>query len=70
MRRGYTAAIEHQRSKTEDIAVPADAPPLFIAFANDDELAVEPGLALYSAWRAADHAVELHIYAQEVTASA
>jgi acetyl esterase/lipase len=48
----------------EDITVPADAPPLFMALANDDELAVEPGLALYSAWRAAGHPVELHIYAQ------
>jgi dipeptidyl aminopeptidase/acylaminoacyl peptidase len=35
-----------------------------MALANDDELAVEPGLALYSAWRAAGHPVELHIYAQ------
>jgi len=48
----------------EDIVVPADAPPLFIALANDDELAVDPGVALYSAWRAAGHPVELHIYAQ------
>ena len=44
--------------------VPTDAPPLFIALANDDELAVEPSLALYSTWRAAYHPVELHIYAQ------
>ncbi len=48
----------------EDIIVPADAPPLFIALANDDELAVEPAVALYRAWRAADHPVELHIYTQ------
>jgi len=48
----------------EEITVPADAPPLFIALANDDELAVDPSLALYSAWRAAHHPVELHIYAQ------
>src|SRR6266702_606686 len=48
----------------EDLAVPADAPPLFIALANDDELAVDPGIALYCAWRAAGHPVELHIYAQ------
>lgn len=48
----------------EDIAVPADAPPLFIALANNDERAVKPSLALYSAWRAADHPVELHIYAK------
>lgn len=48
----------------EDIKGPADAPPLFIALANDDALTVEPCLALYSAWRAAGHPVELHIYAQ------
>jgi acetyl esterase/lipase len=48
----------------EDISVPDDAPPLFIALANDDELAVDPGVALYCAWRAAGHPVELHIYAQ------
>jgi acetyl esterase/lipase len=50
----------------EDITVPADAPPLFMALANDDDdaLVVEPGLALYSAWRTAGHPVELHIYAQ------
>jgi acetyl esterase/lipase len=48
----------------EEITVPADAPPLFIALASDDELAVDPSVALYRAWRAADHPVELHIYAQ------
>ena len=48
----------------EDLAVPADAPPLFIALANDDELAVDPSLALYGAWRAAGRSVELHIYSQ------
>jgi acetyl esterase/lipase len=48
----------------EEIIVPADAPPLFIALANDDELAVEPSVALYGAWRAAGQPVELHIYAQ------
>ena len=48
----------------EDLAVPAGAPPLFIALANDDELAVDPGVALYCAWRAPGQSVELHIYAQ------
>ena len=48
----------------EDITVPADAAPLFIALANDDELAVDPGIALFHAWRVANHPVELHIYAQ------
>jgi acetyl esterase/lipase len=46
------------------LAVHADAPPLFIALANDDELAVKPNVALCSAWRAAGHPVELHIYTQ------
>jgi acetyl esterase/lipase len=48
----------------EEIIVPADAPPLFIALANDDEIAVEPSVALYRAWRAAGQPVELHIYSQ------
>src|SRR5204862_1578882 len=29
----------------EELTVPADAPPLFIVLARDDELAVEPGVA-------------------------
>lgn len=48
----------------ENIVVPPDAPPLFIALASDDDLAVQPCLALYSAWRFAGHPAELHIYAQ------
>lgn len=47
-----------------DITVPDDAPPLFISLASDDELARDPGIALYRAWKAADHPVELHIYAR------
>jgi acetyl esterase/lipase len=45
--------------------VPADAPPLFVVAAADDEL-VDAGnsIALYSAWRAVGHRAELHIYAQ------
>ena len=48
----------------EEIIVPADAPALFIALATDDEIAVEPSVALYRAWRAAGQPVELHIYSQ------
>ncbi|MEU8251052.1 hypothetical protein [Nonomuraea sp. NPDC048916] len=46
--------------------MPPDAPPLFIAFASDDEgIGVVPGnLALYAAWQAAGHPVEMHVYAQ------
>ena len=43
--------------------VPADAPPLFIALADDDQL-VAPiaGARLYEAWHAAGKSVELHIF--------
>jgi acetyl esterase/lipase len=44
--------------------VPADAPPLFLLCANDDEMAVKNNLSLYTEWRAAGNPVELHIYAQ------
>ena len=48
----------------EGLAVPADAPALFIAVANNDELAVKPSLDLYNAWHNAEQEVELHIYAR------
>lgn len=46
------------------IAVPADAPSLFMVLASDDPLVAEASLPLYSAWRGAGHLAELHIYAQ------
>jgi acetyl esterase/lipase len=46
------------------IAVPTDAPPLFLLAANDDPMVAGASLPLYSAWRDAGHPVELHIYAQ------
>jgi acetyl esterase/lipase len=48
----------------EDLTVPADAAPMFIALANDDEMAVRSSLPLYSAWRAAGHPSELHIFSR------
>jgi acetyl esterase/lipase len=48
----------------EDVVVPDDAPPLFMALTDNDEIAVEPSLQLYSAWRRSGHPVELHIYAK------
>lgn len=49
----------------EQFAVPADAAPLFIVCAADDPL-VPPNdsVRLYSAWHAAGHPVELHVYAR------
>jgi acetyl esterase/lipase len=46
------------------IAVPTDAPSLFMVLASDDPFVAEASLPLYSAWRGAGHQVELHIYAQ------
>jgi dienelactone hydrolase len=52
----YGAMVDH-------VNVPQDAPALFMALTNNDEIAVEPSLALYSAWRRCGHPVELHIFA-------
>ena len=48
----------------DDVAVPGDAPPLFLALASDDDMAVGTSLPLYSKWRQAGEPVELHIFAQ------
>lgn len=49
----------------EEINVPADAPPLFVAVAADDALVgMEPSLHLFSAWRKAGKQAELHVYGE------
>lgn len=48
----------------DSIVVPEDAPPLFLALASDDPIAVRPCLALFSAWQAAGKRAELHSYAK------
>ncbi len=48
---------------TEEIKVPADAPPIFIAAATDDSLGLAPqSITLYQAWAAAKKPAELHMY--------
>jgi len=48
-----------------DTAVPADAPPMFIAAATDDNLGLAPSsVALYQKWAAAKKSVEIHMYAK------
>jgi acetyl esterase/lipase len=47
-----------------DTSVPADAPPLFILCADDDDMASPISVQLYSDWRAANRRVELHIYSR------
>jgi acetyl esterase/lipase len=58
----FAAAI--YAAGTNDLAVPEDAPPLFLLCANDDDMAVVASTRLYSVWKDAGHPVELHIYAQ------
>ncbi|UQN09159.1 alpha/beta hydrolase [Deinococcus sp. QL22] len=51
----------------EEVRVGEDVPPLFLAYANDDDLGewvVGPTLKLYAAWRAVGRPAELHVYAQ------
>jgi acetyl esterase/lipase len=46
-----------------DTPVQADAPPMFIAAATDDELGLAPAsIALYQKWTAAQKPAELHMY--------
>ena len=49
-----------------DFQVPADAPPLFIAAANDDPLLnpVQHSVRLYTAWSNAGKSAELHVYSE------
>ncbi len=48
----------------EDVAVPADATPMFLALASDDDMAVRSSLPLYSKWRDAGHSAELHVFSR------
>ncbi|MBV1687779.1 alpha/beta hydrolase [Novosphingobium sp. G106] len=43
-------------------AVPADAPPMFVAIAMDDSLFGKQGFGIVESWRAAKRPVELHAY--------
>jgi acetyl esterase/lipase len=55
----YGAAVE------KGLPVPADAPPMFIAAATDDQLGLAPdSIAFYTAWTGAHKSAELHMYAQ------
>lgn len=44
--------------------IPADAPPLFLLCAADDEMATPVCIEYFKRWRAAGHDAELHIYAK------
>jgi acetyl esterase/lipase len=49
----------------KDTAVPADAPPMFIAAATDDQLGLAPdSVLLFEKWTAAHKSAELHMFAK------
>ena len=50
---------------SKDATVPADAPPMFVAAATDDDLGLAPvSVFLYEKWIAAHKSAELHLYAK------
>jgi acetyl esterase/lipase len=51
--------------ESKDVPVPADAPPMFVAAATDDQLGLAPeSVALYQKWLDAHKSAELHMYAK------
>lgn len=47
----------------EDRPIPPNAPPMFLALASNDDMAVQTSLPLYTKWREAGRSVEMHIFA-------
>jgi len=64
-RPAFVAPIYAAPGRLNDLSIPADAPPMFIAAATDDNLGLAPdSVALYEKWTAAQKSVELHMYAK------
>jgi acetyl esterase/lipase len=64
-RPAFVAPIYAGGGTSKDIPVPADAPPMFIAAATDDQLGLAPeSVALYQRWTDAHKSAELHMYAK------
>lgn len=64
-RPAFVAPIYAGGEISKDVPVPADAPPMFVAAATDDQLGLAPeSVALYERWTAAHKSAELHIYAK------
>jgi acetyl esterase/lipase len=64
-RPAFVAPIYAGGMSMKDDPVPADAPPMFVAAATDDQLGLAPlSLALYHKWTQAHKSAELHIYAK------
>ncbi len=64
-RPAFVAPIYAGAKMFQDDPVPADAPPMFIAAATDDQLGLAPdSVALYQRWTGAQKSTELHLYAK------
>jgi acetyl esterase/lipase len=64
-RPSFVAPIYAGGGISKDVPVPADAPPMFIAAATDDQLGLAPeSVDLYERWTAAHKTAELHMYAK------
>ena len=64
-RPAFVAPIYAGGGISKDVPVPADAPPMFVAAATDDQLGLAPeSVALYERWAAAHKSAELHLYAK------
>jgi acetyl esterase/lipase len=64
-RPAFAAPIYGAESMFKNTPVPADAPPLFLAAAQDDQLGLAgDSVALYEKWTAAHKSAELHMYAK------
>jgi acetyl esterase/lipase len=64
-RPAFVAPIYAAASMFKNTPVPADAPPIFLAAATDDQLGLAPdSLDLYEKWTTAHKSAELHMYAK------
>jgi acetyl esterase/lipase len=64
-RPAFVAPIYAGGAISSEVPVPADAPPMFVAAATDDQLGLAPeSVALYERWTAAHKSAELHLYAK------
>jgi len=64
-RPAFVAPIYAGGTTFKEAAVPADAPPMFVVAATDDQLGLVPvSVALYEKWTVAHKSAELHLYAK------
>jgi acetyl esterase/lipase len=64
-RPAFIAPIYEGGYPLANAAVPADAPPIFLAAATDDNLGLAPeSIGLYRLWASAHKSAELHMYAK------